>query len=173
MLERVRKRLRKQKETLGANAVSKTPPKLKSMEERRQEALKYLVEKHFEWKRREEEYRRKLESYGKVGGWVYKRIMGLKYSVMIFSEIIVKPFIMTVLICSSIFSLLLGMTVGLQFSEFTRHLVMSPFNDVLNVLVLFPLGFSPSILSIILTYYVEKRKVKRLLEDYGVSAQFP
>jgi hypothetical protein len=169
MIEEVRKRLCRLKEILGGNTAFKPPPKPKTMEERRQEALEYIVKKHFEWKRREEEYRKKLESYGKIRRWAYKRIIGLRDAGMIIKEVIVKPFIMTIMICSCVFSMLLGMTIGQQFSSFTRYYILSPFNYVIDVLVLFPLGFSPGIISIILTYYVEKRKIKRLLEDYGIT----
>jgi hypothetical protein len=172
MIEEVRKRLCKLKETLRGNATLKAPPKPKTSEERRQEALKYLVEKHFERKRREEEYRKKLESYGRIRRWVYTRSMSVKDAFMVFQEVIVKPAIMTIMICSTLFSIWLGTTVGQQFTKFTIHYIPSPFNYVLDVLVLFPLGFSPGIASVILTYYVEKRKIKRLLEDYGVTAQY-
>jgi hypothetical protein len=171
MIEEVRKRLSQLKEILRGNAASKVLPKPKTSEERRQEALEYLVEKHFEWKRREEEYRKKLERYGRIRRWIYTRSMSAKSVFVIIREVIVKPSIMTVMICSGFFSIWLGTTVGQQFSKFTLYHTPSPFNYVLDVLVLFPLGFSPGLISIVLTYYVEKRKIKKLLEDYGVTAQ--
>jgi hypothetical protein len=171
MIDAVRKRLCKLREILGGNSALKPSPKPRTMEERRQDALKYLVEKHFEWKRREEEYRKKLESYGRIRRWVYKRTISLKDAGMIFKETIVKPSIMVIMICSGALSIWLGTTVGQPVINFTRYYVPSPFNYVLDVLILFPVGFSPGITSVILTYYIEKRKVEKLLKDYGVTTK--
>jgi hypothetical protein len=173
MIEKVRKLLRKLEEILGEKTTLKPPPKRKTMEERRQEALKYLVEKHFEWKKREEDHRKKLESYGKIRRWIYKRSISLKDAGMIIKESIVKPFIMVLLIGSGAFSMWLGTMIGQQITKFTQYYVPSPFNYVLDLFILFPLGFSPCIIGVILSYYIEKRKMKKLLEDYGVTIQFP
>jgi len=169
MIETMRKRLHKLKEVLGRDTALEPPPKRKTIEERRQEALKYLVEKHLEQKRHEEEYRKKLESYGKIRRWVYKRIVSLKDVGMIIKETIVKPSIMLIMVCSGFFSIWLGTIIGQQVMGFTRYYLSSPINYVFDVLILFPIGFSPGIISITLTYYVEKRKLKKLLEDYGVT----
>ncbi|MDH5733637.1 MAG: hypothetical protein OEY88_07630 [Candidatus Bathyarchaeota archaeon] len=55
------------KKTLEHNTSPKSSYNLKTVEERRREALDYLVEKYFESKKREEEYLKKLKSYARFG----------------------------------------------------------------------------------------------------------
>ncbi len=157
------------KETSVQNTVLGRSGKFETLEERRKEALGYLVEKYFESKRREEEFRKKLESYGRVRRWMYERSMQLKDAGMIVREGVVKPFIITTIALSGFFSICLGTTVGPQITKFIETYFPFPFNYMLEVLIIFPIGFSPVILGIVLNYYVEKRKVKRMLENYGIE----
>jgi hypothetical protein len=139
-----------------------------AIEERRKEAMRYLLKDYFESKKRREDYMRKLESYGKIRRWFYKRSKSLIYAGMFIKEVIAKPVIIFALACSSAFSMWLGMTVGPIVMRFTETYIISPFDYVLNVVVLFPVGFSPAIISIVLSYFQEKKKSKRLLETYGI-----
>ena len=139
-----------------------------TIEKRRKEALGYLVEKYFEGKKREEEYLKKLESYGRFRRWLYKRAVSLKHVGMVVKELMVKPSIITMLICSTYFSVWLGTTLGPKVAEFTAMHISHPSKYVLDVLILFPIGFSPAILSIVLNYHMEKKKLKRALENYGI-----
>ena len=139
-----------------------------TIEKRRSEALDYLVEEYFEGKKREEEYLKKLESYGRVRRWLYKRAVSLKYVGMVVKELMVKPSILTTLIFSTYFSVWLGTTLGPKVSDFTAMYISHPSKYVLDVLILFPIGFSPAILSIVLNYHMEKKKLKRTLENYGI-----
>jgi hypothetical protein len=157
------------KETLEDNTVLKSSYAPKTMEERREKALNYLVEKYFESKKREEELQKKLERYGRVRRWIYKRSITLKNVGTFVKETVVKPVIIYTLACSSVFSMYLGMTIGSQIIKFIESYVPPPFSFVLEVLFLFPIGFSPSILSIVLNYYLEKKKLKRMLEEYGIK----
>lgn len=178
MTEKIRKRLCKLKkrlhkiwgkEALGQIIVLKRPDKPEIIEERREKALGYLVEKYFESKRHEEEIRRKLESYGRVRRWVYKRSVQLKDAGMIVREVLVKPAVITLMAFSVFFSILLGMTIAPQIVKFTAVYIPNPFKYVVDVLILFPIGFSPGILGIVLNYYVEKEKLKRTLKNYGIE----
>jgi hypothetical protein len=143
-----------------------------AIEERREEALHYLVETYFELKKREEEYIKKLENYGKIRRWFYRRGMNLKYAGVIVKETMVKPAIIYAIICSTLFSILLGTAIGPQIAKFTAIYIPHPFGYVLDVLILFPIGFSPGIISVILNYHIEKKKLKRILEDHGIEYNF-
>lgn len=143
-----------------------------AIEERREEALDYLLETYFESKKREEEWIKKLESYGKVRRWFYKRGMNLKYAGIIVKETVVKPVIIYTIVCSTFFSILLGSAIGPQIAKFTAIYIPHPFGYVLDVLILFPIGFSPGMISVILNYHIEKKKLKRILEDHGIEYNF-
>jgi len=179
MSEEIRRRLHKLKErfyyealgkeTLEHNTVSKPPYKSKTIEERREGALNYLVKKYFELKKREEEYIKKLQSYGRVRRWVYKRSRSLKNAYMFVKESIVEPSIIFAMTYSTALSMYLGIRTGPQIVEFTKGHVPLPFGYVLDVLILFPIGFSPGILSIVLNYYMEKKRLRRILENYAVK----
>jgi len=171
---KLKKRLHKiwGKEALGQIIVLKRPDKPEIIEERREKALGYLVEKYLESKRHEEEIRRKLESYGRVRRWVYKRSVQSKDAGMIVREVLVKPVVITLMAFSVFFSILLGMAIGPQIVKFTEVYIPHPFKYVVDVLILFPIGFSPGIISVILNYDIEKKKLKRILEDHGIKYNF-
>lgn len=178
MAQKIRKGLYKLKKNLyGVFKREKSDPEFilepvlfspLTIEKRRREALGYLVEKYFEGKKREEEYLKKLESYGRFRRWLYKRAVSLKYVGIVVKELVVKPSILTMLICSTYFSVWLGTTLGPKVAEFSAMHISHPSKYVLDVLILFPIGFSPAILSIVLSYHMEKKKLKRILENYGI-----
>jgi hypothetical protein len=177
MLEKMQSHLSKLKERLhkafgnklSEGDVLKPAFPRKTVEESREEAVGYIVEKYFEVKKREEDYTKKLESYGTVHRWVFERASNLKTAGMVLKEAIVKPAIITALMGSVIFSILLAMIIGPQITGFTQTYLPSPFNCILDVLILFPIGFSPGIISIVLNYFREKRKLLNLLRSYGVE----
>jgi len=178
MTERIRKYIRKLKKALYGFFLKENPrsnmvlkPLSKSvvtLEERRGKALTYLVENYFETKKREEEYLRKLESYGRFRRWCYEKGNSLKYIGMVVKELIVKPSIITMMLCSTYLSIWLGITIGPRITRFTEMHIAYPFSYVFDVLILFPIGFFPGILSIILKYHIDKKKLRRILENYGV-----
>lgn len=139
-----------------------------AIEERRKEAMRFLLKEYFKSKRRQEEYMRKLAGYGKIKRWFYKRSRSLIFAGIFLKEAVAKPAILFAFACSGAFSMWLGITVGPMVIKFTEMHIISPFNYVLNVLVLFPIGFSPVIISIVVGYFQEKKKLKRLLENYGI-----
>jgi len=155
------------KKTLEHNTSPKSSYNLKTVEERRREALDYLVEKYFESKKREEEYLKKLKSYGKIRKWAYTGVMNLKGYFVFVKEALVKPFIIAAMTYSTYISIWFGMKFGSHITGFTQMYVPTPINHALDVLILFPIGFSPGILSIILTYYIEKRDLQRILKIHG------
>jgi len=157
------------KETSEHSTFLNPPYKPKTIEERREKTLDYLVKKYSELKKREEEYIKKLESYGKIKRWAYKRSRNLKNACIFAKESIVKPSMIFAMTYSTALSMYLGIRTGSQIAKLTSRYIPLPFNYVLDVLILFPIGFSPGILSIILGYYLEKERLKRMLEDYGVE----
>jgi hypothetical protein len=161
------KRVRKGEsdETSATKNLHRTEKKV----ERREEALDYLVKNYFEEKKREEEYKKKLESYGIVRRWIYKKRIELRNIFAFVTIVIIKPSILALMTYSTILSIYLGTRIGLQITDFTMKYIPLPFNYILDVLILFPIGFSPGILSIILTYHVEKKRVKRLSQEYGMT----
>lgn len=179
MAEKIRKGLDKLKKALYGFFLKENPQSsmvskplsqsVVTLEERRGEALNYLVEKYFETKKREEEYLRKLESYGRFRRWCYEKGKNLRYMGMVFKELIVKPSVITMMICSTYLSIWLGMTIGARITRFTEMYIPHPFSYMFDVLILFPIGFFPGILSIILKYYLDKKKLRRILENYGVK----
>jgi hypothetical protein len=154
---------------LPEDAFSKLTFAQKTVEERREEAVTYIVEKYFELKKREEAYIKKLESYGTVRRWLFERSRSIKAADMIFKEIIVKPVIITMMMFSIFLSIILATMVGQEITLLTRMYLPNPFNYVLDVVILFPIGFSPGIMSIVLNYYREKKKLLRLLRDYSLE----
>lgn len=140
-----------------------------TIEERRGEALDYLVEKHFQTKEREEECLRRLESYGFVRRWFFKKSNGFRYGATVVKELMVKPSIMVTMIFSTALSVLLGIIIGPQVVKFTAMCIPNPAKYVVDVLILLPTGFSPGIASVILNYHFEKKKMLRMLENYGLE----
>ena len=157
------------KKTPEHNTSPKSSYNPKTVEERRREALNYLVEKYFESKKREEEYLKKLKSHGKIWKWTYIGVMNLKGYFIFVKEALVKPFIIAAMTYSTYISIWFGMKFGSHITRFTQTYVPTPINHALDVLILFPIGFSPGILSIILTYYMEKRDLQRILKMHGLK----
>jgi len=133
------------------------------MEGRRKKALDYLVEKFYESKMREEEHRRKLESYGRVRGWFYKRSRNLRDAGMIFKEVILKPVGMALGVSSSVLSYLLAVSTAPKIHRFTN-------NVVVGGIITFSIAFCPIIIAESLyAHYVSKEVKKRLREEYGIE----
>lgn len=157
-----------EKETSEDTAIMEHLHRPETLVERRQEALNYLVKNYFETKKREEEFTEKMERYGTVRRWIYRKSMNWKNTITFVTRTILKPSIMVLMIYSTVLSLYLGTRVGPEIAEFTRRYVPQPFNYVLDVLVIFPIGFSPGLLSIALNYYLEKKMLNKILQEYGV-----
>lgn len=158
------------KETLEHDTVLK-PPYKPTWEERRKEAMEYWVKEYYESKMREEKLRKKLESYGKVRRWAYKRIRNLKVDGMIVKETVVKPLGMTIAAMSGFFSLILAASTAPKIVKFIHSVVPFPYNVVIDVIVTFPIGFSPGIIAEgLYVYYVKKEIKKRLKKDYRIEA---
>lgn len=145
--------------------VSFTP---EAVEQRRKEAMEYLLRKYLENKKRQEELERKLNNYDPFRRWLYKRWRSLRFAGLVFKEAIAKPVILSAAVCSAVFSIWLGTTISPIIARFTQTYIFYPFNYVVDLLILFPIGFSPVLISITLGYLQEKRKLKRIMENYGV-----
>jgi len=139
-----------------------------AFEKRRKEAIDYLLKEYLETRKRREELQRKLKNYGPVKRWLYMRTMNLKTAGMILKETILKPVILCTAVCSGALSIWLGTVLQPLIMGSIDKYVAFPFNYILNVMILFPIGFSPAIISIVLSYFQEKKKVKRMLENYGI-----
>ena len=116
------------------------------MKKRREEALDYLVTKYYESKISEEELRKRLESYGRVKRWFYRRSMDLKDVGMIVKESVVKPVGIAIMSMSGFFSLILAISTAPKIIRFIDSVVPFPYNVVIGLVVTFPIGFSPMII---------------------------
>lgn len=142
----------------------------KNSEERREEAFQYLVKKYYESKMREEESRKRLESYGRFRRWIYKRTKNFKIAGMIVKEIVIKPVGLALMVVSGWFSSVLTIFISPKVIEFIDSIVPSPYNQVVGVVAMFPIGFSPIIIAVVsYAYYVNREIKKRLKEDYGIE----
>lgn len=140
------------------------------MEKRRKEAMEYLVKKYHESKKREEELKRKLESYSRVRLWMYERSMNLKDACMMFKELVVKPVGITIAVLSGFPSLILAASISPKITQLIDNAFPFPYNEVINIFVCFPIGFAlPMIAEVSYAYYVNKEAKKRLKEDYGIE----
>ncbi|MEM2463804.1 MAG: hypothetical protein QXY07_03890 [Candidatus Bathyarchaeia archaeon] len=177
MASKIKKRLQKimqrkffssnhKNEEIHVKIASLTP---EAIEQRRREAMEYLLRKYLENKRRQEELERKLSSYGPFRRWLYKRWRSLRFAALVFKEAIAKPVILSAAVCSAVFSIWLGTTLSPTIAKFTQTHVFHPFNYVIDLLILFPIGFFPALISITLSYFQEKRKLKRVMENYGMT----
>jgi len=138
-------------------------------EKRREEALKYVLKKHFESKKREEELRKKLESYGRVRRWLYERWLKLKNIGFIFKQIVVKPLAMLLAIGSGGPSMVLAIIVRPHIVRFLSLFFPSLFSDLLGGITTFFIGFSPIFISLTsYTYYLDRQMEKRLREEHGM-----
>jgi hypothetical protein len=149
--------------------VFKRPDSPEVIEKRRKEAMEYWVKKYHEDKRYKEELERKLGDMGSVDRWFYKRWLGLKDAGMVVKEGIIKPVGITSLMLSGGLSILLGITAGPYVTKFTGMYIPYPSNYILDVFILFPIGFTPGMLSIIGNYYLERKREKRMLKNYGLE----
>ena len=140
-----------------------------TLEERRREAMDYLVAKYYESKKREEDYIKKIRSYGKIRRWTYQIFQSIKEFLFFIKEIIAKPVIITLMAYSTYISLWFGTKYGPYVSRLTKMYIPSPLNHILDLLILFPIGFLPGILSILFTYYVQKRELRRILQTYNLK----
>lgn len=163
------------KKTLEHNTDSKLPyiPRTWEVfpyEKRVEKAIEYLVEKHYESKKREEELRKKLEGYGTVRKWIYENSIKLKDGCDIFKQIILKPIGMTIAIGSGGLSMLLAITVRPMIVKLVGTHLPSSYGEVLGGITAFFIGFSPMFMSLSLyAYYVNKQIKKRLKEEYGIE----
>ncbi|MGD8565847.1 MAG: hypothetical protein PVF96_05820 [Candidatus Bathyarchaeota archaeon] len=139
------------------------------IEERREEALNFLVNDYFEKKKTEEEYLKKIQSHGVFIRWLYKSGRSVRNGLVFIRETIVRPTIIAIMLYSTALSLYLGIRVGSEIARLTGIYFPFPLNNILDVLIIFPIGFSPGILSITLGYFVEKKKIERVIIDYGIS----
>ncbi|UCH31999.1 MAG: hypothetical protein JSV05_00980 [Candidatus Bathyarchaeota archaeon] len=139
-------------------------------EKRRKKALDDLVKKYLESKKREEALRRKLESYGFIRRWIYKRRAGLKQTFRFLKEAVVKPFFVIAFAFSGWITAMLATSVMPIVGPIIEVSVPLPFNYVLVFLLATCIVFSPFIISLeIYRYFQVKREKKMLREEYGIE----
>lgn len=144
--------------------------KVKTWEERRAKAISFLINTWIDSKRREEEYRKRMGSYGVFRRWLYRRAKNLKNVGMVVKEIILKPIAMFLATSSGGISLYVGTRFGSDFIKFVEHYIPPPYGVILYVPSLFCIGFLPPlIIPSILLYYTVKKEVKARLQEYGVE----
>lgn len=157
------------KKTVQYRGFVKSSNNPKSLEKRRRVAVDYLVNKHFEYKEREEEYLRRLENYGKLRRWLHIRYTSLRRRFTFTLDTIIKPSILIALTYSTVLSVWIGSRFGSGITKLTITYIPNPLNYIFDILILFPIGFSPALLSIYLNYYLQKQLLKRELEYYGIK----
>jgi hypothetical protein len=182
MADRVRKAISKLKNQLGRFSISqsteqkriasarKSPTSIRSLEERRAEALKHIVKKHREMKRREEELRKKLESYGRMQRWLYRRRAGLQQSWSFFKDFVVKPISIGLFGVSGMFSAILATVTMPRAAPLIQRLLPFPllYYPIIFLLAIC-IAFSPFIVSMEAYRHVEmERQRKRLREEHGI-----
>ena len=144
-------------------------PKRKTMEECRKEALDYLVKEYHESIKREEELRKKLEGYGRLRRWIYRKSMDLKVRGMVLKEVVIKPVGVTLVFMSGLFSWYLATATAPKIHKFIDNLVPPPLNKIVSLTTL-PIGWTPVIiLGGYYLYVTEKEINTRLKEDYGLK----
>lgn len=156
-------------ESFRAHSTSESLYKPGTLEERRKEAIDYLVENYFETKKREEAYLKKLQKHGILTKWIYRTSRNLENAFAFALNAVVKPSVMALMVYSTALSMYMGIRAGPQIARLTETIVPHPFNYGFDVLILFPIGFLPGILSIILGYYLEKKRLERILLQYGIK----
>lgn len=139
------------------------------IEQRRKEALEHLVKKYFETKRREEELRRKLESYGKVKRWLYEKRIGAMQTLSFLRDAVVKPVFLGIFGLSGVFSAILATSIMPSAALFISSIIPFPLDYPVVILLAVCIAFSPFIVSMELYRHFEmKREKKRIREEYGI-----
>lgn len=158
------------KETVEWNTDSKSSHIPKTSEKRREEAMGYLVKKYYESKMREEEFRKKLESYGRVRRWVYERSRNLQDAGMIVKETVGRPLFWASVALSGWVYMTIVPQITPKIMKFVDSVVPPPYNGPINVVLCFPVGFSFLVVPpAIYAYKVKRELKKRLREDYGIE----
>lgn len=140
------------------------------MEGRRQEALEYLVKNYYESKIHEQKLRKKLESYGRLRRWVYRRSSELRVTGMIFKQVIIKPVGIALCFISGWLTPILAFSVTPGIVRFIDSIVPVPYNAVVDIIVTFPIPFSPLVIAWgLYIHHLKKVIEKRLKEDYGIE----
>ena len=160
---------RSSSDAMGSNRVLRNSYEPEIIEERREVALDYLVKNYFEKKKLKEEYLRKIQSHGPFIRWFYRSSRSIKSTLLFIKETVIRPTVIAIMMYSTALSLYVGMRIGPEIAKLTGTHFPYPLNYLLDVLIIFPIGFSPGILSIVLGYYVEKKKIERIIIDYGIS----
>ena len=139
-------------------------------EKRRRKALDDLVRKYLESKKREEDLKRKLESYGFVRRWIYKRRAGLKQTFSFLREALVKPFFIMAFAFSGWITAILATSIMPVLGPIIEANVPFPFNYTIVFFLATCIVFSPFIISLeIYRHFQVKRERKILKEEYGIE----
>ena len=147
-------------------SVPKTP------EERRKEAMDYLVEKYYEGKEREEKRRIKLESMGRFERLLYEGSEWTKGKLFSFKELVVKPVGLTAAILFSTYGVtLLATGTMYKITEEINRYVPYPLNYPATFFVANAIIFSPFIISFGLYARREKKREKQMLKEYGIKVK--
>ena len=138
-------------------------------EKRSERALDGLILDFGESKRREEEYKRKRESMGRLERFGYKTIKDLKNRCNLLKEIGGKPLGIGMLALGLMSLPLFTTATMLKIAPYIDKNVAPPVNSILNIIFGIGIFFSPFIISFEIYDYKERKREKRmLLEEYGI-----
>jgi hypothetical protein len=167
MLEGI-KRLLKRSSASGKGSLEDVPSK--TVEERRDEALKYLVTDYHRTKERREELRRRIERMGPIRRRLYKGYVALKEVGYTFKEIVIKPIGLALFTFSGAASVLCATCVMPEAANIIDHTIPFPFNLPIVFTLANGIVFSPFIVSFELYSRREMNREKKILrDDYGIS----
>lgn len=136
--------------------------------------MDYIVRQHYDAGRRQEEFRRKLESYGKFRAFLYERGRGLnlRFRVLmeVLLELVIKPLGITLVALSGLGSFYLATQTAPKLHAFIDGILPFPYNKIIGTVTV-PIGWIPVlVVGGYVSYKTEKETRKRLKEEHGWEA---
>jgi hypothetical protein len=167
MLSRL-KRLLRRSSALEEMVLEDTQPR--PMDERRREALSYLVIDYRKSKERMEELQRRIESMNPIIRLFYKGYLSIRSFAFVFAELVAKPLGLALLTFSGSISVLIANYVMYDAARFIDRVVPFPLNYPTTFLLATCIVFSPFIVSFEVYSRRERdRERKMLKEEYGIE----
>jgi len=167
MLSRL-KRLLKRSSTLGRLTVEDT--RLRSMDERRKEALNYLVVDYQKSKERREELQRRIEGMNPVMRLFYRSYLSVRSFLFVFLEIVAKPMGLVAFTFSGSISVLIANYVMYGAARYINSAVPFPLNYPTTFVLATCIVFSPFIISFEVYSRRERNRERKMLkEEYGIE----
>ncbi len=133
--------------------------------------MDYIVRQHYSAKRQQEEFRRKLASYGKFRAFLYKRGRSLDLRLRVLTdvllELVIKPLGITLIALSGLASFYLATQTAPTIHAIIDGVLPFPYNKIVGTITV-PIGWIP-VLAVggYVSYKTERETRKRLKEEHG------